>query len=182
VTGVQTCALPIWDAASVAALAEALKGRPIDVLINNAGVYGERQGLGDLDFGEAMEVFAVNALGPLRVTTALRTNLRAGQGKRVVNISSMMGSIADNGSGGHYAYRMSKAALNMASKNLAADLSRDGLLVVALNPGWVQTDMGGPSAPTPVEEAAKGILDRALGLTAKDNGQFVDYRGGFRPW
>ncbi|MFO0723565.1 MAG: SDR family oxidoreductase [Myxococcota bacterium] len=180
--GVEVLPLSVEDGASVEALAKKLRGRSIDVLINNAGTYGEHQSVGDLDFQEAGLVYAVNALGPLRVTLALLDNLRAGQGKRVANISSMMGSIADNSSGGEYGYRMSKAALNMASKTLANDLARDGIRVVALNPGWVQTDMGGPNAPTPVDEAARGILQRVLGLSAQDNGQFVDYRGGYRPW
>ena len=120
--------LDVLDGASVQALAESLNGTPIDVLVNNAGIGGGRARLTELDYGKMNECFATNTLGPLRVTAALLPNLRAGERRLVANITSRMGSIADNTSGGSYAYRTSKAALNMANRSMAHELGADGWL------------------------------------------------------
>src|SRR5205823_11290953 len=127
----------------------ALEGAPVDLLINNAGVIGPRGGLERYDFAEALRTLDVNALGALRLTAALLPNLKKSKGAKVVGITSAMGSIEDNRSGGHYAYRMSKAALNMAIRSLAVDHE---FICVVIHPGWVQTDMGGGGALTVVEE------------------------------
>jgi NAD(P)-dependent dehydrogenase (short-subunit alcohol dehydrogenase family) len=111
----------------------------------------------------------------LRVAVALRPNLR--KGSKLVHITSGMGSISDNTSGGYYAYRMSKAALNMASRSLAVDLKGDGIISVVINPGWVQTDMGGKSAPTPVDESVRGILREVDRATLADSGEFLNWKG-----
>ena len=167
---------------SVRALAAALGGAPVDLLVNNAGVYGgSRQHLPDIDFEDAVETFRVNALGPLRVTIALLANLKAARGK-VIHVTSGMGSIADNKSGSFYAYRMSKAALNMMSRTLAVDLRGAGVASAVINPGWVKTDMGGPGAPTPVAESVRGILREIDAFTLEATGAFLDWKGRPYPW
>jgi NAD(P)-dependent dehydrogenase (short-subunit alcohol dehydrogenase family) len=167
----------------VAELATALTGVAIDIVINCAGVYGgTRQSLRDLDYAEAMRTFDVNALGALRVSRALLANLRGGLVKKLVHVTSGMGSIADNRSGGFYGYRMAKAALNMMSKSLAIDLRPEGIASYVINPGWVQTDMGGSGAPTPVDVSARGILRELDAATIVETGEFLDYKGGRYPW
>lgn len=176
-------ALDVADGASVAALRRAVGDAPVDVLINNAGVMGpEEQAFGATDYDAWVETLRVNTLGPLRVLEAFASNLERGQRKLAVTITSGMGSIGDNGSGGYYAYRSSKAAVNMVMKSAAVDLRARGISVVVMNPGWVQTDMGGPSATiTPKESIAAmlGVLDR---VTPRDSGKFLNYRGGEFVW
>ncbi len=167
---------------SVRALGKALAGEAVDVLVNNAGVGFEDESLERLAFGEVLDAFNVNAVGPLRMVQALLPALRRGQAKKLVHITSGMASIGDNGSGGYYAYRLSKAALNMAARNLAVDLGGEGFVSVALHPGWVQTDMGGRGAPTPVEDSVEKMLKVIDGLGPKDNGKFLGYRGNEVTW
>ena len=175
--------LDVTDPASVAALAGALGDAPLDLLINNAGVYGgNHQHLADLDFEEAVATYQTNALGPLRVTIALLPSLRRASGARIIHLTSGMGSIENNTSGSFYAYRMSKAALNMASRSLAMDLRGAGIASAVINPGWVQTDMGGPSAPTPVADSARGILREIDAFTIERTGAFLDWLGRPYPW
>lgn len=167
---------------SVGALAAALGGAPVDLLVNNAGVYGgTRQHLPDVDFEDAVRTYRVNAIGPLRVTLALLANLKAARGK-VIHVTSGMGSITDNKSGAFYAYRMSKAALNMMSRSLAVDLRGAGVSSAVINPGWVKTDMGGPGAPTPVEESVRGMLREIDAFGIEDSGAFLDWKGRPYPW
>ena len=129
------------DAASVAALRTRLQGVPIDLLINNAGMYGPRDSrLGSLDLQAMAEVLLVNTIGPLGLAEALLPNLRAGKGKQIVTLSSRMGSIALQKGGGDYIYRTSKAAVNMVMRCLSGDLAAEGFKVVVCHPGWVQTD------------------------------------------
>ncbi len=174
--------LDVLDPESVAALARALEAAPVDLLINNAGVYGgDHQHLSDVDFEDAVRTYRVNALGPLRVTLALLPNLKAAKGK-VIQVTSGMGSIADNKSGSFYAYRMSKAALNMMSRTLAVDLRGAGVASAVINPGWVKTDMGGPGAPTPVEESVRGMLHEIDAFTLDGTGGFLDWKGRPYPW
>ncbi len=170
------------DPDSVAALAAALDGAPVDLLINNAGVYGgTRQHLPGVDFEDVVRTFRVNALGPLRVTLALLPNLKAARGK-VIHVTSGMGSIADNKSGSFYGYRMSKAALNMMSRNLAVDLRGAGVASAVINPGWVKTDMGGAGAPTPVEDSVRGMLREIDAFSLDSTGAFLDWKGRPYPW
>jgi len=170
------------DPDSVQALATALGGASIDLLVNNAGVYGgSRQHLPDIDFEDAVRTFRVNALGPLRVTMALLPNLKAARGK-VIHVTSGMGSITDNKSGAFYAYRMAKAALNMMSRSLAVDLRGAGVASAVINPGWVKTDMGGPGAPTPVAESVLGMLREIDAFTIENTGAFLDWKGRPYPW
>ncbi|MCC6623492.1 MAG: SDR family oxidoreductase [Deltaproteobacteria bacterium] len=174
-------ACDVTDRASVEALAAAVR-EPLDVLVSNAGVYGESETIESLDDRDMLRTLDTNALGALRVTAALLPHLRRGRDKKIVAITSGMGSIGDNKSGGAYGYRMSKAALNMAMRSLAVDLEGEGVTVVVVNPGWVKTDMGGASAPTTVEESASRMIALIDRLTPTDSGTFFDYRGYTWPW
>jgi NAD(P)-dependent dehydrogenase (short-subunit alcohol dehydrogenase family) len=170
----------ITDAAAVADLAQQLQGTAIDGLINNAGII-DRVTLDDLDFDSLRQQFEVNALGPLRLTAALLSNLAPGS--KVVLMTSRMGSIGDNTSGSSYGYRMSKVALSMAGKSLAHDLKPRGIAVAILHPGLVQTRMTGftSSGITPAE-SVKGLLARIDGLSLETSGTFWHANGDELPW
>ena len=174
-------ACDVGDDASVRAFAAQVTGA-VDAIINNAGVMGAMTSLADLDTEDALRTYSVNALGPLRVTGALLPHLRRGKGKKVLHVTSGMGSIGDNGSGGAYGYRMSKAGLNMGSRSMATDLRSDGISVAVINPGWVKTDMGGSGAPIDVTTSATGILAQLDALSPKNSGEFLDHAGKSWPW
>jgi NAD(P)-dependent dehydrogenase (short-subunit alcohol dehydrogenase family) len=174
--------LDVGDGTSVAAFAQELDG-PVDLVINNAGVMGgPRQSIGDFDFADAARTYDVDALGPLRVCAALLPHVRRGKAKKLAHITSGFGSIGDNRMGGQYAYRMAKAALNMASRCLAVELRREGIISVVVNPGWVQTDMGGAGATTAVADSVRGVLRVIDGATLADSGEFLDWKGGRLIW
>lgn len=156
----------------------------IELLINNAGARGERGDLESLDIDAILSTIEINALAPLRLTRVLLPALRAGGGAppRVVHISSLMGSIEDNRSGGSYAYRISKAALNMVCRTMAHDLAADGIVTVALHPGWVATRMGGPEGPLSAQEAVREMLATIDTLTAEASGRFLDRNGEPLPY
>lgn len=175
-------ACDVTDTASVRAFADALGDVAVDVLINNAGVMGKMKALADLDFAEMTRTFDTNALGPLRVAGALLPHLRRSKTRKIVNITSGMGSISDNTSGGAYGYRMSKAALNMGCRSMANDLRGEGFTAVVVNPGWVKTDMGGSHAPTPVEESARLMMELIDRIGPEETGTFLDYRGHTWAW
>jgi NAD(P)-dependent dehydrogenase (short-subunit alcohol dehydrogenase family) len=172
--------IDITSEASVAALQTRLGKTAIDVLINNAGIL-ERNTLANLDFDSIRQQFEVNALGPLRVTQALLTQLKAGA--KLVLMTSRMGSIADNTSGSSYGYRMSKVALSMAGKSLAHDLKPRGIAVAILHPGLVQTQMTNFTAGgiTP-ETSVQGLLARIDALTLETTGTFWHANGDVLPW
>jgi NAD(P)-dependent dehydrogenase (short-subunit alcohol dehydrogenase family) len=177
--------LDVADEGSVRAFADALGDTALDLVFNVAGVWGgDRQGLSQMDLAldDVFETFDVNAAGPLRVVLALLPHVRRGKGRKLVHVTSGMGSIGDNTSGGAYAYRMSKAALNMMSRSLAADLRSEGIVSVVINPGWVQTDMGGASAPTPVTDSVRGILAEVDRATLADSGEFLNWKGDRYAW
>jgi NAD(P)-dependent dehydrogenase (short-subunit alcohol dehydrogenase family) len=175
-------ALDVEDAASIRSFAADVCAAPVDVLINNAGVPGLWCALTDVDYTDMARTFAINALGPLRVTAALLPALRRGAVRKVAHVSSRMGSVADNTEGGAYAYRMSKAALNMGVRTLANDLRAEGFTSVVLHPGWVQTDMGGPQAPLPAPDSVHGMLRIIDGMGPEHTGRFFDYQGAEVPW
>lgn len=152
----------------------------LDCLINNAGLGEKRRGLRNADFENCLDILTVNALGPLFVTKAFLPLMV--KGTKVVNITSLMGSIDDNRSGGCYGYRLSKAALNMVTKNLANDLSSRGIIVISIHPGWVRTRMGGPVASISTKTSVSGMLDVLEGLTIKESGSFFNYKGEELPW
>ena len=170
--------IELTDAASVARLSAGLAGERIDVLVNNAGILA-RDSLAELDFDGMRRQFEVNTLAPLRVTHALLPNL--GAGSKVVIITSRMGSIADNGSGGYYGYRMSKAAVNIAGVSLARDLRDRDIAVLLLHPGMVATEMTGHQG-VPAVEAARNLVARIEALGLDQTGSFHHANGEPLPW
>ncbi|MEM0982505.1 MAG: SDR family oxidoreductase [Planctomycetota bacterium] len=177
--------LDVTDPASVSAFAERVT-EPIDVLINNAGFYPNRgEPLDQIDTEAILRAFDVNAVGPVRVTRALLPRLRAGGHKKLVHITSVMGSLRsvdDANQKRSIAYRASKAALNMAALLLSNELEPEGIISAMLHPGWVQTDMGGGKAPLTTEQSAAGLVKVIDGLKPRDNGCFRDYQGKKIPW
>ncbi|HWA44102.1 MAG TPA: SDR family oxidoreductase [Hypericibacter adhaerens] len=171
--------LDVTDDKQIAHLVKELKGDAIDIVINNAGVGG---GDDSTDPEEWLKVFQINSIAPVRVAEALLPNLEMGSGKIVASLTSRMGSIADNGSGGSYAYRSSKAALNAAMKSLAIDWHRRGIIVVVAHPGWVKTDMGGPSALISPQRSVSGLRQKLSALKLADSGGFFNYDGSVLPW
>ncbi len=163
---------------SVEGLAKRLEGTQLDVLVNNAGVLA-RDTLDKLDFEEIRLQLEINALGPLRVTRALMPRLH--EGSKVVIVTSLMGSIADNGSGGFYGYRMSKAAVNMAGVTLARDLAGRKIPVLLVHPGMVSTDMTGHNGISASESVA-GIVARIDELDMAKSGKFLHQSGRELPW
>lgn len=182
-TGARVHAVDVSDGASVAEFARALGDAAIDLVINNAGVYGDlRQRLADFDYESATRTFEVNALGALRVSQALLPHLRRGSGKKLAHISSVLGSLSATSAPDNLAYRMSKAALNMIARSIAFELADDRIISIAVHPGWVRTAMGGPDAPTTAGEAADAILARIDAATVSDSGEFMDTRGARCAW
>lgn len=168
---------------SIVALADQFGDVPLDMLINNAAMRGDTGGLATLDADEFLGEMRVNTLAPLLTVKSLLPTLRRGSGKIVVSISSRAGSMAEGlEAEGDYAYRCSKAALNMASAKLAFDLGPEGFTVLALHPGWVKTEMGGPEAEVDVGVSAAGLLRVIDGSTAADNGSFRSYDGTPIAW
>lgn len=178
-----TYALDVNDEDAINRLAQGLKGEPIDILLNNAGIWGpENQAFGSTNAPEWIRVLKTNVIAPLKITEAFIDHVTASQRKIVATMGSMMGSVSDNSSGGHYLYRTSKAAVNMATKSLSIDLQQRGITAVVLHPGWVQTDMGGPQAPTLPTESAAGLYQVLTDLSAADNGRFLTFEGKELPW
>ena len=174
VTGVD-----VADDASVAALGKKLAGRRIDWLIANAGIL-EPGGLDALDFDSMRRQFEVNSLGPLRVVKALLPSL--GEGSKIGIVSSRVGSLADNGSGGMYGYRMSKAAANMAGVSLARDLAGRKIAVALLHPGYIRTRMTGGGGNDDPDVAARGLVARMKELDLASSGGFWHASGERLPW
>ena len=160
-------------------LGKAFEGESIDVVLNNAGLL-QRQTLADLDMDGIRRQFEINTLGPLRVTKGLLGCLKSGA--KVAIVTSRMGSIADNTSGGSYGYRMSKTAVNMAAVSLAHDLRNDGVAVMLVHPGFVRTEMTGGNGMIDAEESARGILARIDDLTLEKTGTFWHQNGEALPW
>jgi NAD(P)-dependent dehydrogenase (short-subunit alcohol dehydrogenase family) len=167
---------------TIDALGERMHGQAIDVLVNNAGIGKFGGAVKDLTADELHRYFAVNAVGPILVVKALLPCLRAGATKKIASITSTMGSIGDNRAGGGYGYRSSKAALNMLNASLALELKSEGFTCLVLNPGWVQTDMGGARAPTPVDVSVGGLLRVIDGSTPADTGRFINHDGKSVEW
>lgn len=164
----------------VKTLTDAIGSRTIGLLINNAGILRWCDTLEAPSFDEIEEQFRVNAMGALRVTSALRKNFE--RGSKIAIVTSRMGSIGDNSSGGMYGYRMSKAALNMVGKSMAEDLREAGIAVAILHPGMVKTDMVGMHGQVEPLDAARGLLERIDGLTLETTGSFWHARGEVLPW
>lgn len=180
--GLELFELDVGSAEAILSFKEAMKGRPIHRLVNNAGYYGPKGvSLGNTPEDEWQQLFAINAIAPVKMVEALSVGLIAGRGT-IANITSKMGSMADNGSGGAYLYRSSKAAQNAATKSLAIDMAPFGVKAVALHPGWVQTEMGGPNALIDTQTSAAGLHKVIESLTPEQSGGFFDFRGQPIPW
>jgi len=181
--GVQIEQLDITNQNSVNALKKKLNNQPIDILLNNAGIGGHStRKFQDLDIDKLSTVLNVNSLGALRVTQALLSNLQLGSRKIVASISSRMGSIEENGSGGVLGYRASKTALNSFNKSLSIEFADKGFSFVVLHPGWVRTDMTNDNATYSTAESADGLFAVISKLTTKDNGKFYDLHGKPVAW
>ena len=183
--GVTAIACDVVDAAAceaaVAQIGQATEG--IDLLLNNAGVAGNTgDRFGNLDFDDVRTVLEVNSIAPVRMSELCAPLLRRGRDARIVHVTSRMGSIEDNDSGGWWAYRMSKAALNMACKNMALELRGAGIATMVVHPGWVRTDMGGGGASLSIAESVQGMRDVIDTLDMGRSGMFFDYTGTALPW
>lgn len=175
--------LDVADAAAVEALADRLAGQKIDVLINNAGLYGAHQAKppAGFDLGLWRQVIETNLIAPYAVARAFLPQLRAGERRVLAFVSSIMGSIAQ-ASGGAYPYRTSKAGLNMLVAALAADLRGEGLMTLALHPGWARTDMGGPNATVEPRDSVAGMRQVIAAMTPERSGRFYAFDGNPLPW
>ena len=173
--------LDVTDDKSVATLADKLRGENIDILINNAGVIGQRDGFGKLDYDIWAETMDTNVFGPMRVAEAFINNVMNSEKKQMIFITSRMGSITEAVPNA-YVYRSSKAALNMAVKCLSAELGEQGLIAALFHPGHVQTDMGGQAAPVTPQKSIEGMRNQIVALTRDDNGRFLSYDGHQIPW
>ena len=175
-------ALDVDSDDAIAALAQQLKSVPIDVLVNNAGISRpEASTLGEVSSEVWLQVFRTNTIAPLKMAEAFLHNLEAGKQKKLIAISSRLGSVALS-EGGRYSYRSSKAALNSAWKSLAGDTAGKGMICVVFHPGWVQTDMGGKAAPVTPPKSVSGMMKVIASLAKKDNGTFRNFDGDTLPW
>jgi NAD(P)-dependent dehydrogenase (short-subunit alcohol dehydrogenase family) len=176
-------ALDVGSEESRASFAAALADTPVDIFINNAGVYGPRDAsFGKVDPKEWEQVLFVNSIAPLLLTQEIIGNLREGGDKKLVYITSKMGSIDDNSGGGSYIYRSSKTALNSVVRSLSVDLRDEGFSVAVLHPGWVQTDMGGPNALIDTLTSVSGMIGVIDKLSQANTGQFFNYDGQPIAW
>lgn len=176
--------LDVSDHAQIDTLAASLSGATIDILLNNAGIYGgdEANRFGQLDYDAWLKCFQVNTLAATKMAEAFAPHIGESHKKLIVAISTLMGSIDDNGSGGSYLYRSSKTALNSAMKSLAIDLKPSGIGVLILHPGWVKTDMGGPNGEIDTPESVGGMRAVIDDFTLEYSGCFVDYQGRELAW
>jgi NAD(P)-dependent dehydrogenase (short-subunit alcohol dehydrogenase family) len=187
--GLEIHALDVADFDAIGALAAGLAGRPIDVLLNNAGVFGPRpvlerdprQSFGSMDYGIWAEVLRVNLMAPMRMAEAFVGHVAASAQKKIVAISSTEGSVA-HAQGGIYAYKTSKAALNMLVHNLSFDLAARGIVTAAFCPGWIRTRMGGAGAPLEAPPSIAGMRKVIDELTAQTSGRFWLWSGEQLPW
>lgn len=171
----------VTSADDIARAAKDLQGKTIDILINNAGILDRDEGpFESLSLESIQKTFDVNTLGPIRVTQALLPNLRNSQKPIVANLTSKMGSIADNSSGGDYAYRISKTALNMFAKSFSIDFPN--IITLVLHPGWAKTDMGGPRALVEAKDSVAGLFQIIENATPSQSGHFYEYTGKEIPW
>jgi NAD(P)-dependent dehydrogenase (short-subunit alcohol dehydrogenase family) len=184
---VDVFALDVTDPAAIDAAADRVRreGGALELLLNNAGINGggSSDRFGTVDVDTMTDVLRVNAVGPHLLTQAVADPLRAAEtGAVVVNVTSQLGSIACTSGGGWHSYKASKAALNMCTRLQAGAFEDDGVVVVAMHPGWVRTDMGGSNARLSTEESVSGMLDVIGGLSPADTGRFLAYDGEELSW
>jgi NAD(P)-dependent dehydrogenase (short-subunit alcohol dehydrogenase family) len=176
-------AMDVTKSSSINRVAAKIRDASIDVLINSAGITGKPgQRTGNVDYVSWAQVLAVNTIGPLRVTEAFVDHVAGSERKLIVTISSGMGSIADNTSGGSIAYRSSKAAVNMVMRSAGIDLASRSISCVIINPGWVRTDMGGPGAPLSPKESVTALRRFIETCGPSQSGKFFNYDGREYPW
>lgn len=184
-------ALDVEDLAAIEALAAGLAGQPLDVLINNAGTAGAKSfatagmtagRFGSTDYTDWQRTFRVNVQGPMKMAEAFVEHVAASEERKIVTLTSIMGSISSNGLGGMYPYRTTKAAANMLMRSLAVDLARRGIIALALHPGWARTDMGGPRAEVDVTTSVGGLRRVIAGATRAQSGHFLQWDGRELPW
>jgi len=175
--------LDVTNYQQMAILADQLGNRPIDILLSNAGIYGSKGvGFGEVDAQEWRQVLEVNTIAPLMLVQSFVEQVAASQQKLVAVISSKVGSIADNSSGGSYIYRSSKTAVNQVVKSLSIDLAGRDISVISLHPGWVKTDMGGPNAEISTDESVSGLKRILQSAGLAQSGQFIEFNGSSIPW
>jgi NAD(P)-dependent dehydrogenase (short-subunit alcohol dehydrogenase family) len=184
VKNVQAETLDVGNFEQIDELSKKLTNTRIDVLINNAGIYGDKRelALGQFDYQTWTETLRINSMAPVKMAEAFLTHIKRGDNKLIINISSLMGSISDNGSGGSIFYRSSKAALNAAMKSLAIDLKDNDIGILTLHPGWVKTDMGGVNALISADESVTGMRTIIANFKSDQSGSFIRYDGKFMPW
>lgn len=177
----QILVLDVSDFNQIDALALQLKNQPIDVLINNAGIYPQSE-FGDTNYEDWAQAFKINAMAPLKMAEAFVQHVAKSQLKKIATLSSKMGSIDDNSGGESYIYRSSKTAVNMVMKSLSIDLKPYGISFVTLHPGWVQTDMGGPNGLINAQTSVTGLRGVIEKLTLENTGQFIAFDGKCIAW
>jgi len=180
-SNIQVVTLDVMNFKQIEQVADTLQHTPIDVLINNAGIYPESR-FGDVDMDEWSTAFKINSMAPLKLAEAFQANLAKSELKKLATLSSKMGSIEDNTSGGSYIYRSTKTAVNMVMKSLSIDLATTGISVVTLHPGWVLTDMGGPNALINVKTSVSGLRNVIDKLSLVNTGKFIAYDGKEIAW
>jgi short-subunit dehydrogenase len=173
--------LDVSSTKNIQDLSKYLKNKPIDILINNAGIY--RSGsFNSVNKDSWVESFITNTIGPYEVIEYFLPNVLQGLERKVISITSKMGSIDDNTSGGSYIYRSSKTALNSMMRSLTHDLKAHDIATMTLHPGWVRTDMGGPGGWIDVKESVSGMIDQILNLSLQNTGRYIDYNGKLIKW
>ena len=179
----EICELDLLDKDSPNILSNFLGDDTIDLFINNAGVIGHSaQHFKSVSLNHWLKVLKVNLIAPLLITQSIIKNIEKSSERKIYFISSKVGSIEDNKSGGMYIYRSSKTALNQVVKSLSIDLKPLGISVISLHPGWVRTEMGGPNALISVEESVNGMVDVISNTSIINSGQFINYDGTRLPW
>lgn len=181
---VQLLALDVGKPDTIVALAKNLSGKPIDVLINNAGIQGPampEQSLQKMDYDGFMEAFEVNSMAPLRMLQAFMSNLKSSKHGKVITITSQLGAMALDWPMG-YAYCASKAAVNKIMRLASVELKKEGVAVALIHPGWVRTDMGGPQADITPQDSAKGIMAVIDGVNLDNTGAFKKWNGEDHAW
>ena len=164
-------------------LAAQLKDIPLDILINNAGVYGQADAFfGNTDEAQWLEALRINTIAPMKIMELFANNISLGEKKIMASMSSKMGSMDDNGSGGSYVYRSTKAALNAVMVSVARDLKSSGISAVILHPGWVRTDMGGPNGEINVQQSSERLRSILASVSIENSGDFYDIDGSIIPW
>lgn len=189
--GVFVHQIDVADMVRIEGLAAEIGDTPIDALVNCAGTAGkytmdegaiERSGFGSFDAEDWLNIYRVNVMGPMKMSEALVDNVAASEQKKIVTLTSELGSIADNKFGRFYPYRASKAAVNAIMKSMSIDLADRGIIAVPLHPGWVRTDMGGKDAPVDVATSVGGMRRVIAGLTSAQSGHYLTFEGRELPW